>query len=118
MIQHVQANHQDLLIAGLTYDSEPTASYVESCRLVKFMPSAGDRFSTNARVIRFSLQDHCFLEPGSVRLQFQLNNLDTTKNLSPIATPAAMFNNFKLYMGGQLCDNIEEAGPSQQSSIN
>ena len=111
MIQHVQSNHEDLLIPGLKYDAEPTASYIESCRLVRFRPSAGDRFSPSARTIRFSLQDHCFLEPGSVRMQFQLNNLDASKFLAPIASPASMFTNFKIYVGGQLCENIEEAGP-------
>ena len=110
MQQHVQAHHEDLLIPSLTYDKDFTASYIESCRLVRFRPSAGDRYSPSARTIRFSLQDHCWLEPSSVRLQFQLNNLDTTNALQPLAHPLAMFQSLKLYVGGQLCENIEEAG--------
>ena len=110
MEQHVQSKHQDELLPSMRYDSEPTASYIESCRMVRFRPSAGDRYSPSQRVIRFNLQDQCWLEPSSVRLQFQLNNLGASA-LEPIAHPLAMFSNVKLYAGGQLCENIEELGP-------
>ena len=111
MIQHVQSKHEDLLIPGLTYDAEPTASYVEGCRLCRFRPSAGDRFSPNARVIRVALQDHCFLEPSSVRLQFQLNNLDTTNPLVPVGHPGCMFSTLKLYVGGNSVIILSQAAP-------
>ena len=77
MQDHVQTKHQDELLPSMKYDSEPTASYIESCRMVRFRPAAGDRYSPQQRTMRFNLQDHCWLEPGLVRLQFQLNNLDT-----------------------------------------
>ena len=118
MEQHVQAKHQDELLPSMTYNREPTASYIESCRMVRFRPSAGDRYSPAQRTIRFNLQDKCWLEPSSVRLQFQLNNLDNTNPLVPIAHAMSMFTNIKLYAGGQLCENIEELGPLQTFLIN
>ena len=111
MQDHVQTNHQDELLPSMTYNSEPTASYIESCRMVRFRPAAGDRYSPQQRTIRYNLQDHCWLEPGSVRLQFQLNNLSTAHPLRPIAHPLAMFTSAKLYAGGQLVECIEELGP-------
>ena len=111
MEAHAQSKHQDELLPSLRYDSEPTASYIESCRMVRFRPSVGDRYSPAQRTIRFNLQDHCWLEPSSIRLQFQLNNLDATNNLIPLAHPMSMFTNIKLYAGGQLVENIEELGP-------
>ena len=111
MQEHVQTKHQDELLPSMRYDSEPTASYIESCRMVRFRPAAGDRYSPQQRTIRFNLQDHCWLEPGSVRLQFQLNNLSTAHPLRPIAHPLAMFTSAKLYAGGQLVECIEELGP-------
>ena len=110
MEHHVASKHQDELVPSMKYDSEPTASYVESCRMVRFRPAAGDRYSPAQRTIRFNLQDHCWLEPSSVRLQFQLNNLSANA-LNAIAHPGSMFTTMKLYAGGQLCENIEEYGP-------
>ena len=94
MEQHVQAKHQDELLPSMKYDREPTASYIESCRVVRFRPSVGDRYSPSQRTIRFILQDHCWLEPSSVRLQSQLSNL-VAKELAPIAHPMSMFVNVK-----------------------
>ena len=110
MQDHVQTKHQDELLPSMRYDSEPTASYIESCRMVRFRPAAGDRYSPQQRTMRFNLQDHCWLEPGSVRLQFQLTNL-AGDILRPIAHPLAMFTSAKLYAGGQLVECIEELGP-------
>ena len=110
MEQHVQSKHQDELLPSMRSDSEPTASYIESCRMVRFRPAAGDRYSPQQRTIRFNLQDHCWLEPSSVRLQFQLNNLDAANHLIPIAHPMSMFSNIKVFASGQLCENVEEVG--------
>ena len=105
----MQTKHQDELLPSMRYDSEPTASYIESCRMVRFRPAAGDRYSPQQRTMRFNLQDQCWLEPGSVRLQFQLNNLEATI-LRPIAGVLSMFTSAKLYAGGQLVECVEELG--------
>ena len=111
MEAHVQSKHQDELLPSMCYASAPTASYIESRRMVRFRPASGGRFSPSQRTIRFNLQDHCWLEPSSVRLQFQLNNLDATNALVPVAHPMSMFTNIKLYASGQIVENSEELCP-------
>ena len=110
MEAHVQGKHQDELLPSMRYDSEPTASYIESSRMVRFRPSAGDRYSPQQRTLRFNLQDHCWVEPSSVRLQFTLNNLEAL-GLNPIGHPLCMFQSAKLFAGGQLVEQFEELGP-------
>ena len=106
MEQHIQSQSQDELLPALTFKGEPTANYLEHVRLVRFRAAAGDRFSTASRVIRFQLQDNCWLEPGSVRFQCTLTNKDTTAGnlLDPIAHPLSVFSNMKIYATGQLVD--------------
>ena len=36
MEAHVQSKHQDELLPSMRYDSEPTASYIDSCRVCRF----------------------------------------------------------------------------------
>ena len=79
-------------------------------------------FSGAAQQIRFRLVDDCWLQTSTVRLQATMNNLavNTTGQggavvpgpvISPIADPLAMFSSARLYMGGQLVEDIQELGP-------
>ena len=116
--QHAITHLSDGLIPGLnfSYDKEKTAGYVHSSKLVKFRPEAGDRYSPGAaRVIRFRLVDDCWL--NSLRMQVSLNNLTKDDNglgsiaLTPIAPALAMFTSARLFLGGQVIEQIDELGP-------
>ena len=110
---HVITHLSDGLVPGLNFSPEGnTAEYVTSSKLVKFRPEAGDRYSPGAaKVIRFRLVDDCWL--NSVRVQVTLNNLTkdgagTAAALEPIAPPLAMFASCRLFLGGQVVEQIDE----------
>ena len=114
---HVITHLSDGLVPGSNFGpTGNTAEYVHSSKLVKFRPEAGDRYSPGAaKVFRFRLVDDCWL--NSVRLQVTLNNLTQGPNsanvtvampLTPIAPPLAMFTNCRLFLGGQVVEQIDE----------
>ena len=115
--QHAITHLSDGLIPGLnfSYDKERTAGYVHSSKFVKFRPEAGDRYSPGAaKVIRFRLVYDCWL--NSVRMQVTLNNLTTSLAggpiaLTPIGPALSMFTSARLFVGGQVIEQIDELGP-------
>ena len=115
--QHIQTNITDSLVPGLDFrGGVPSAEYVKSSKLVRWRAEAGDRFSQAARQLRFRLVDDCWLQSGTVRLQVTMNNLaaggqQSDQNpLQPRTDPLAMFSSARLYMGGQLVEDIQELG--------
>ena len=118
MQEHGITHLQDGLVGGLNYagDGIKSAEYVHSAKLVKFAAESGDRFSPQAaRVLRFRLMDECWLQPGTLKLQVQLNNttLDAATppaaiDLTPIAQPLCMFQSARLLLNGQACESIDE----------
>ena len=115
--QHAITHLSDGLIPGLdfSFGGAKTAGYVHSSKLVKFRPEAGDRYSPGAaKVIRFRLVDDCWL--NSLRMQVTLNNLTTdgagnAVPLTPIAPALSMFTSARLFLGGQVVEQIDELGP-------
>ena len=106
---HVVTHLRDGLVTGLDYGSnEKTAKYVHASKLVKFRAEASDRFSPAAgKVIRFRLVDDCWLQSGTVRFMALLVN-KTGHELTPIAPPGSMFRSMRLFVGGQVCETIDE----------
>ena len=112
---HAITHLSDGLVPGLNYGpAGNTAEYVKASKLVKFRPEAGDRYSPGAaKVIRFRLVDDCWL--NSARVQVTLNNKTLTAGenpaqlkLTPIAPPLAMFTSCRLFLGGQVVEQIDE----------
>ena len=109
--QHIQTNITDSLVPGLDFrGGAPSAEYVKSSKLVRWRAEAGDRFSQTAKQLRFRLVDDCWLQSGTVRLQVTMNNGHATQVLEPRTDPLAMFSSARLYMGGQLVEDIQELG--------
>ena len=108
MEQHIQTQSHEQLLLALTFGPDVTAHYLEHARHIRFRATAGDRFSEASRVIIFQIQDSCWLEPSSIRVQCLLTNTDTTEanRLKPVGPPLCMFSNVKLYATGQLVGNI------------
>ena len=112
---HAITHLSDGLVPGLNYGpAGQTAGYIQSSKLVKFRPEAGDRYSPGAaKVIRFRLVDDCWL--NRARVQVTLNNKTPTSAdvatpiaLTPIAPPLAMFTSCCLFLGGQVVEQIDE----------
>ena len=113
---HAITHLSDGLVPGLNYGpAGNTAEYVQSSKLVKIRPEAGDRYSPGAaRVIRFRLVDDGWL--NRARVQLTINNMTkkadgTGENLTPLAPPICMFESCRLFLGGQVVEQIDELGP-------
>ena len=117
VVQHAITHLSDGLIPGLNYarEGENTAHYIHSSKFVKFRPEAGDRYSPGAaRVIRFRLVDDCWL--NSLRMQVTLNNLTVNgagqvQPIQPIGPALGMFTSARLFLGGQVVEQIDELAP-------
>ena len=108
MEQHIATNIQDALVPGLDFrGGPPSAEYVKQARQVRWRAQAGDRFSDASRTIRFNLADDCWLQAQTLRLQFSITNKHATAILTPVAHPMAMFENVRLYIGGQVAENMD-----------
>ena len=108
MEAHTATNITDALVPGLDFrGGAPSAEYVKQARQVRWRAQAGDRFSDASRTIRFNLADDCWLQPQTLRLQFSITNKHATAILTPTAHPVAMFENVRLYIGGQVAENID-----------
>ena len=109
--QHIQTNITDSLVPGLDFrGGVPSAEYVTSSRLVRWRAEVGDRFSQAARQLRFRLVDDFWLQSGTVRLQVTVTNTSGANPLQHRTDPLAMFSSARLYMGGQLVEDIQELG--------
>ena len=123
MEAHVVSHIQDHLISGLSFKpTSGTANYVTSSRMVRFLPSSGDTWTTSNRTIRFQLASADMLDLESIRLGMTIYN---TTTVTGTATPAALtpilpggmglFQRARLYIAGALVEDIE---PGVQKSRN
>ena len=93
MESHAQAA-EDYLIDGLSFKLAPGASYVTNRRSVTFYPQGGNSYSpTGVKVIRIALTGDGWLDPSTLRVMFDLNNLDATSHhvLKTIGGPWSFF---------------------------
>ena len=87
---------EDILIDNLSFKLNKGSSYITQKRSVRFYPSGSNvyRPQSGNRVIKISLngEDNTWLDPQSVLIFFNVQNLDTTLNrkLRPLS-PAYSF---------------------------
>ena len=53
------------------------------------------------------MADDCWLQSHTLRLQFSITNTHASAVLTPVAHPMAMFENVRLYISGQVAENID-----------
>ena len=103
----------DGLLESLNYSPSGNSTiYVLETRKVRLQAESGDRFSPNARVIRFRLVDQGFWEPANHRIQFTLNNKDSTNALVPISGPLGMFSRIRIFISGIQIEDLSFIGES------
>ena len=104
---------QDGLLESLNFNpSGNSAQYVLESRKVQFFAEASDRFGPNSRVIRFRVVDQGFWECASSRIQFTLNNKDSSNALVPISGPLGMFSRIRVFVSGIQIENSDFVGES------
>ena len=108
---------EDHLIQGLAFKPpSQTANYVLETRQVLFHAGSGNKSDpASARVIRFRLADHGFLESSSVKLAFTINNT-AAQNSSPLGQTMSLFRRARLFASSQLIEDRVE--PATVAAIN
>ena len=109
MESHAQAT-EDYLIEGLSFKLAPGASYVTNRRSVTFYPQGGNSYAPNGvKVIRLALTGDGWLDPSTIRVMFDLTNLDTEFNhtLKTISGPWSFFRRMRLMAGGTIIEDID-----------
>ncbi len=109
MESHAQAT-EDYLIEGLSFKLAPGASYVTNRRSVSFYPQGGNSYAPNGvKVIRLALTGEGWLDPSTLRVMFDLNNIttDTAKSLKTISGPWSFFRRMRLMAGGTIIEDID-----------
>ena len=116
MESHAQAT-EDYLIDGLSFKLAPGASYVTNRRSVTFYPQGGNSYSpTGVKVIRVALTGDGWLDPSTLRVMFDLNNLDATSHhvLKTIGGPWSFFRRMRLMAGGTVIEDIDNYSRTHQ----
>ena len=111
MEAHLSSTVEDGLLESLNFKpSGSSAQYVLETRKVRFFAEASDRFGPNSRVIRFRLVDQGFWEVASSRIQFTLNNKDSSNALVPKSSPGGMFSRIRVFVEGIQVENLDHVG--------
>ena len=101
---------EDYLVDGLSFKLRPGASYINNRRSVTYYPHGGNQYSpTGVKVIKLMLTGSDWLDPGSLRMVFDLHNADATATniLYPISGPWSFFRRMRVLCGGQVVEDID-----------
>jgi hypothetical protein len=122
MESHAQSV-EDYLIEGLSFKLAPGASYITNRRSVSFFPQGGNSYSSSGvKVARIALTGDGWLDPSTVRLMYDLNNIttDTTNNgigdkiLRPVGGPWSFFRRMRVLAGGTIIEDIDNYARTHQ----
>jgi len=101
---------EDQLVNSLSFKLNPGASYVTNRRSVTYYPHGGNSYSSNGvKVIKLMLTGSDWLDPGTVRLVFDVACTDSsaTNSLLPISGPWGLFRRLRILCGGQVVEDID-----------
>jgi hypothetical protein len=111
---------EDHLIESLSFKLQPGASYVSNRRSVTYHPTGGNDYSpAGVKVIKIVLTGQDWLDPSTVRIQFDLQNTYTAQAgetaaqiaghvLRPVSGPWSLFRRARVIIGGQIVEDIDE----------
>ena len=113
MESHAQSV-EDYLIEGLRFKLAPGASYVTNRRSVSFFPQGGNSYSSNGvKAVRVASTGEGWLDPSTIRLMYDLNNVATDadanheKTLRTVGGPWSFFRRMRLLAGGTIIEDID-----------
>ena len=104
---------EDILIDNLSFKLNKGSSHITQKRSVRFYPSGSNvyRPQSGNRVIKISLngEDNTWLDPQSVRIFFNVQNLDTTLNrkLRPLSPAYSFFRRMRIIAGNQVVEDFD-----------
>ena len=118
MEQHIAASTDNRLVSSLSFQLPSVANYIVERTQTTFVPQGGNQYTPQGvRLIRFQLADPVqFLDPSTVRLQFDLVNLTPTPvggaatPLTLLDTPHVLFQRGRILVNGVQVEDIQYYG--------
>ena len=111
-MSEIMRDQNDELISSLSYKNPTSASYIISRNSCTFHCVGGNIYTatSGAKLIKFYLTSEDFLDPHSLRVQFDLVNMETSgsKHLMPIGGPHGFFTRCRLLARGEVLDDISD----------
>ena len=99
---------EDKLIDGLSYKLEPTASYITERKSSTFWAMGSNIYAPNSgtKVIKLVLNGDGWLDPATVKVQFDVKNLEA-QPLRTLSGPWSFFRRMRVLCQGQLLEDID-----------
>lgn len=112
MSLEVLKDASDELISSLSYKDPRTASYIIDRKSSSFQAVGSNIYSptTGVRLIRFNISSEDFLDPNSLRIQFDILNTDPdgVKYLYPVSGAHGFFSRARLLSRGVVVEDISQ----------
>jgi hypothetical protein len=103
---------EDYLIDGLSFKLPQGSSYITDRRKTTFWASGSNIYKPlqGTKVVRFLLNgdDGTWLDPSTIRVQFDLKNNETVTNkeVRPLGNPHLFFRRARVLVGNQLAEDV------------
>ena len=111
-MESIASASDDVLIDALSYKLGNSASYITDRKSVTFFPSGSNIYSTESgtKVIKFSLNSEGWLDPSTVRINFNLVNKDTdaAKFVRPLQGGHSFFRRLRISANGAMLEDIND----------
>ena len=106
---------EDVLIDALSYKLGNSASYINDRKSVTFWPSGSNIYKpeSGTKVIKFQLNSEGWLDPSTVRINFNLVNNDIVvppnalKYVRPLQGAHSFFRRMRISAGGALVEDFD-----------
>ena len=118
MEHHIAASTDNRLVSSLSFQLPSVANYIVERTQTTFVPQGGNQYTPQGvRLIRFQLADPVqFLDPSTVRLQFDLVNLapapvgGAATPLTLLDTSHVLFQRGRILVNGVQVEDIQYYG--------
>ena len=110
MVEVVTASLEDQLVDPLSFKLNKTASYITKRRSCTFHASGSNIYHprTGVKLIKILISGHDWLDPGTVRIMFDLKNDDGILGLYPVGGTHGFFNRLRILAQGQVIEDIND----------
>ena len=108
-METVSNSIEDKLLDGLSYKLDGTASYITERKSSTYWAVGSNIYAPNAgtKVIKMVLNGEGWLDPATVKIQFDVHNLDGTHPLRTLSGPWSFFRRLRVLCQGQLIEDID-----------